>query len=411
MEFLKVLSREEVLKIIDSFVPLGVEEVTIEEAYGRVIAERVVAVESVPHFKRATMDGYAVRARDTFGASETLPAFLRVIGKVEMGKSPEGIVGLNEAMAIATGAALPEGSDAVVMVEHTERIDEETIEVYRPVAPGQHVLDVGEDIREGDVLFEPGKRLRPQDIGVLSASGITSVKVYRKPRVAIVSTGDEIVSSNHKPPLPIGVVRDVNTPVIAGLCKEMGALVGARELVSDDLEKLESICKDLITTHDVLLISGGSSVGARDFTLKAIERLEKATVIFHGVAIKPGKPTIFGKGDNKYIWGLPGHPSSSMMVMISLVCPFLKKLGGERLEFPYSKGILQGRLVKQVPSVHGREDYILVNLIYKGDEILVDPIFAKSGMIFSVSRADGFIIVPEHAEGIDRDEVVKVYLL
>jgi molybdopterin molybdotransferase len=411
VEFLKVLSVKEVIELIKGFHPLGTEIVTLDMACGRILAETVRAQEPVPHFRRATMDGYAVRAKDTFGASESLPAILEVVGSVEMGKIPSFTVGPNQAGAIPTGGALPEGSDAVVMVEHTERIDESTIEVYRPVAPGEHVLSVGEDIPEGAEIFKAGRLLKPQDIGVLAALGIYELKAYRKPKVAVISTGDEIVPYTTKGPLPVGLIRDTNSLFIAGLCEDVGAEVGAKILVGDDKKRLRDACHELAENHDVVLLSGGSSVGIRDFTLEVLNELPQSRILFHGVAIKPGKPTILATSGNTYFWGLPGQPASALTVMFALVCPFLQVMQGTFPNFPYSKKTAEAVLSVRVPSVHGREDYVPVQLINSENGWMAHPVFGKSGMVSLITKADGFIIIGEHDEGLDEGSPVTVYLV
>lgn len=411
MEFFKVLSLRNVVRLIRGFPKLGVETVRLEKARGRILAEQIVAKEPVPHFRRATMDGYAVRAKDTFGASESLPAIVQIIGSIEMGKPPCCTVGINQAAAIPTGGALPEGADATVMVEHTERIDESTVEIYKPVAPGDHTLAVGEDITEGQSLFEPGRLLKPQDIGTLAALGISDIKVFRKPKVAVISTGDEIIPHTTKGPLPVGVMRDVNSLFIAGLCEEVGAEVATRMLVGDDKEQLKNVCLDLAMDHDVVLISGGSSVGMRDYTLGVFHDLPESSILFHGVAIKPGKPTMLAISRETYFWGLPGQPGSAMIVMYALICPFLLAIQGAAPTFPYSRAAADAILASRIPSAHGREDFVPVNLVRQEARLLAMPIFGKSGMVSLLTKADGFITINEHAEGLDEGTPVKVYLL
>ncbi len=410
MEFLKVLSRDDVVAWIATVRSLGSEVVPLVEAYGRVLATPIYAREDVPHFHRATMDGYAVRARDTFGASESTPSLLTVVGAVEMGKKPPCTIRRDEAVSIPTGGVLPHGADAVVMIEHTEKIDATTIEVYRPVAPGDHVLTVGEDIPAESLLFPEGRLITPQDMGTLAAVGVHSLAVYRRPRVAIVSTGDEIVSFDTPSPLPLGVVRDINTVLISGLCEEIGVVVGERVLIRDDITRLTAVCRELARDHDVVLLSGGSSVGVRDFTLDALQSLPQAHLIFHGLAIKPGKPTMACTSEHTYFWGLPGQPASAMVAMIAVVCPFLMKLQGRTPRFPYAKATCEALLATKIPSVHGREDYVPVRFIEGSPTPSVEPLFGKSGAISPLSQASGFVVIPEHVEGLEQDSSVTVYL-
>ena len=409
VEFLKVKSRREVEDIIRQLPRLGTEVVQVDRALSRVLAEDVYAGEPVPHFNRATMDGYAVRAKDTFGASESLPAVLHVVGSVEIGVQPSCKIGENEACTIPTGGALPAGADGVVMIEHTDLIGEKEIEVYKPIAPVENVLMVGDDISEGELLFKTGRRLRSQDLGVLTAVGITKLKAYKIPRVAIISTGNEIVPPEIPSPLPPAVVRDINTYVVGGLTALAGSSVGDRVLVPDDLGKLSIFVKKVLENHDVVLISGGSSVGSRDYTLRVIESLPDSEILVHGVGMRPGKPTIFGVSNGKYIWGLPGQPGSVTMVMIALVCPFLQHIQGVDVLFPFRLGTTEGILTAPVASVHGREDYVPVRFPER-DKSFVEPIFGKSGMIKTLASSEGFILIPEHSEGYEPGQKVQVYL-
>lgn len=408
-QFLKVKSVDEVLEILRGLEPLDDEETGLDAACGRVTAQDIRAPEPLPHFARSVMDGYAVKARDTFGASETLPALLEVSGEILMGKPADGKLEAGKAMAIPTGGMLPGGADAVAMVEYTASVDEHTIEVNRPVAPGDNVLGVGEDIPGGAVLFAAGRRLRPQDIGVLAALGIPSVRVRRVPRVAILSTGDEIVPvTTH--PVPDGKIRDINSFTLAAQVRQAGGIVGMSAVVGDDLNELASVCAAALENHDVLLLSGGSSVGARDFTVRVLERLPDSRLLVHGVAIRPGKPTILGLVGGKVFWGLPGQPVSSMMVSRAFVLPTLDILQGVTGGGAGEGGTCRAVLGRKIPSVHGRTDYFPVTVSRVGDETVAIPTFGKSAMISVLARADGYVIVPEHVEGIDGGSAVEVHL-
>lgn len=410
-QFLKVKTPEEVLSILEGLPPLEAEPVGLHEASGRVLAEAVTAPESVPHFARAVMDGYAVRARDTFGASESLPALLEVAGEVSMGEAAVVAAEPGKAVAIPTGGMLPAGADAVVMVEYTYPLDDKTIEVTRPVAPGDHVLGIGEDMRLGEVVLEAGHLLRPQDVGVLAALGVMSVRVHRRPRVAILSTGDEIVPVSTFP-LPPGKIRDINTFTIAGQVRETGGAVGVCQVVSDDLDVLVSTCREALAAHDLLLLSGGSSVGARDFTVRILDRLADSELLAHGVAIRPGKPTILARVGGKVFWGLPGQPVSTMMIVKAFVQPCIARLqgmkgiGSKDSPGPTCRAVLDRRL----PSVHGRTDYVPVVLSAHASGHTATPVFGKSSMISTLARADGFLVIPEHVEGLEQGTEVLVHL-
>jgi molybdopterin molybdotransferase len=408
-DFLKVKSAAEVLDIVRGFAPLAAEEVALEAACGRVLARAAAAGEAIPAFPRATMDGYAVRARDTFGASESFPALLDVSGRVAMGEAARGSLAPGKAVDIPTGGMLPAGADAVVMVEHTQAVDGAGIEVNRPVAPGENVLQVGEDVALGQELFPAGKRLRPQDVGLLAALGATRVGVHRRPRVAVISTGDEIVPVATAP-LPLGKVRDINTLAVAAQVEEAGAVAARRGIVADDLKALLAACREALASHDVVLLSGGSSVGIRDYTLRVVEGLPNAELLVHGVAIRPGKPTLLARVGPKALWGLPGQPVSAMIVVAAFVRPLLAVLAGESVEAAASGATRRAVLKHRLPSVHGRADYLRVVLAVEGGRVMATPVFGKSAMISTLALADGYVVVPEHVEGYDSGEEVTVHL-
>jgi molybdopterin molybdotransferase len=411
MQFLKVKTVGEVLDILSGLEPLSGEVVELESACGRVLAAEVLAPEPVPHFDRSVMDGYAVWAKDTFGASETLPVLLGIAGEVSMGAEVSMGIEPGKAIAIPTGGMLPAGADSVVMVEYTYPLDAQTIEVSRAVAPGENVLRKGEDIAINEELLRCGWRLRPQDVGMLAALGIGRVAVYRRPHVAILSTGDEIVPVSTSV-LPPGMVRDINSFALAAQIQEAGGIVGSRAVVEDRLETLVHTCREALREHDVVVLSGGSSVGMRDFTVQILEGLPQSELLVHGVAIRPGKPTILARIGKKILWGLPGQPVSAMMVCRSLVLPSLAALQGMTCieNVQDVENTVSGILANQLPSVHGRTDYVPVMLLRESEELLVRPIFGKSAMISVLGRADGYVIVPVHVEGLDQGSRVKVYL-
>jgi molybdopterin molybdotransferase len=408
-KFLKVKSATEVLDIIQQFGALEPEMVPLEFASGRVLATSVAAGESIPQFPRATMDGYAVRARDTFGASESFPALLEVSGSVAMGQEALTPVLARTAVGIATGGMLPTGADAVLMVEYTQALDDQTIEVSRPVAPGDNVLQIGEDIPSGAQVLQPGSRLRAQEIGVLAALGMTAIPIYRRPRVAIISTGDEIVPVATAS-LPAGKVRDINSYVLGAQVREAGGLCSLQTIVTDDLQALAAACRAVLADHDVVLLSGGSSVGIRDYTVNLLEHLPEAELLVHGIAIRPGKPTILARVGGKIFWGLPGQPVSAMIVFTAFVSPLLARLQGE-CEVEVRRGHTRTAILdRQLPSVHGRADYLRVALSLKGGTLRATPVFGKSAMISTLANADGYVVVPEHVEGFDQGSEVTVHL-
>ncbi|MHC1725309.1 MAG: gephyrin-like molybdotransferase Glp [Syntrophobacteraceae bacterium] len=407
-EFLKVKTAEEVLALVDQIEPLPAECVPLSLACGRTVARDVHATEPVPHFARSTMDGYAVRARDTFGASETLPALLATVGEVFMGEAPSHTVLPGKAIAAPTGGMLPDGADAVVMVEYTSNLDSTTIEITRPVAPGENILKAGEDIAEGEALFKKGWTLRPQDVGVLAAIGVAEVEVFRVPRVALVSTGDEIVPVDTAP-LPPGKVRDINNFSLAAQIESSGAQIGIRVCIPDSLDALVSACGSALVDHDMIVLSGGSSVGVRDYTIQVLDSLPDSELLVHGVAIRPGKPVILGRAGRVVFWGLPGQPVSALITCRAFVLASIRKLQGKS-ESRLAQRSLRAVLNRQVPSVHGRTDYIPVVLSEDTSGWLeATPLFGKSGAISILARADGYVIVPEHVEGLDLGSEVAVF--
>lgn len=408
-QFLKVKTAREVLEIIQGCSPLESETVALMASCGRILDRPVSVPEPVPHFNRSTMDGYAVRARDTFGASESLPSLLDVSGEVRMGSGTDLSVVPGRAVAIPTGGMLPAEADAVVMVEYTQVLDEETIEVIKPVAPGDNVLKIGEDLPRGKFLFEPGWKLRPQDVGALAALGVDTVSVYRRPKVAILSTGDEIVAPGTRD-LPVGKIRDINSVVIAAQVAGASAEVGQVAVLADDLQMLTEACIGALGDHDLVLLSGGSSVGIRDYTLQILDRIPGAELLVHGVAIRPGKPTILARIGTKVFCGLPGQPTSAMIIFTAFVRPLLARLQGYGGRSGLAQSTCQAVLDRQLPSVHGRADYFRVALRFEQGKRLATPVFGKSAMISTLMNADGYVIVPEHVEGYDCGRDVTVFL-
>lgn len=411
-EFLKVKTPAEVINIIRGFEPLDAEAVPLDSACGRVLAEPLFSPEPVPHFARAVMDGYAVRAKDTFGASETLPGLLEVGGEVFMGEAVTLQLEQGRAVGVPTGGMLPAGADAVVMVEHTSLLDDKTIEVTKPAAPGDNILGEGEDIPAGKELYSAGWRLRPQDVGVLAALGISRINVHRVPLVAVFSTGDEIVPVSTTP-LPAGRIRDINTFSLAGQIVEAGGAVGARETIEDNLDSLVRACRDALASHDVIVLSGGSSVGVRDFTVQILNAFDGAELLAHGVAVRPGKPTILARIGKKVFWGLPGQPMSALMICKAFVAPSLAVLQGLKGSgFKELAGNTRNAtLTRQIPSVHGRTDCVPVVLSTSSDgRCHATPLFGKSATIGILGKADGYVMIPEHVEGLEQGTEVLIYL-
>ena len=406
--FFKVKTTEEVLKIIQGFDALGDESLPLAETLGRNLFRDVVSPEDLPGFSRSSMDGYALRSKDTFGATESLPALIDLVGEVMMGGIPDIKVGAGKAARIPTGGMMPEGSDGVVMIEHCHLLDEDTVEVSRAISPEENVIRSDDDFKEGALVLPKGHKLRPQDLGVLAGLGFEEVTVYKKPKVAIISTGDEVIPIQ-KRPAP-GQVRDINSYTLGAFCRQLGAEPLLLGLCDDNFENLKTMIQKGIRQADTVWISGGSSVGSRDMTLKVFESFDELEVLVHGISISPGKPTILARIGSTPIFGLPGHTVSAMVVAEVFLGPLLSGLSGET-----SRGgnhdPVEARLNRNIESASGREDYIRVRLIRKGDALTAEPIFGKSGLISTLVEADGLLKIDVNVEGLYQDQIVKVMVL
>ncbi|WP_302497053.1 molybdopterin molybdotransferase MoeA [uncultured Flavonifractor sp.] len=402
---LTVMTPEELLtRIANIFGPLDrpPETVGLDCALGRVLAQDILAEEYVPGFDRSTVDGYALRGADTFGCSESIPALLTCTGAVEMGKEPAFAVGPYECAAIPTGGALPEGADAVQMVEHTEDYGGGEIGIVKSVPPGANLIFKGDDVKPGDLVLRKGRRLEPQDVGALAALGVTQVPVVPKLRVGLISTGDELVSPEGDP--GPGQVRDVNGPLVAALLAQAGAEAVPLGIVPDREELLREAVEEALETCDCVVLSGGSSVGEKDAACRVMASLGE--VLCHGVAMKPGKPTLLGKAGGKPILGLPGHPVAALFTAKLFLIPLLARLEGRT----WAERTVSARLAQTVPANHGRAQYTGVTLEEKPDGLWAVPIWGKSGLITTLAGADGFFCVPRDREGIPAGESVEVSL-
>ena len=406
--FFEVKRPDEVFAIIDRLRPVGEETISLTEALDRVLNQDLIAPEDLPPFFRSTMDGYAVKAKSTFGASEGLPAFFQLTGETLMGQATGMVVKEGQAVKIPTGAMLPEGADSVVMKEYCHRLDSETLEVARAVSPLQNVIQPGDDIKQGAVFLKRGHRLRPQDVGAIAGFGITDIPVFRKPRIAIISTGDEIVSAE-RTPLP-GQVRDINQYTLAALCLKAGAEPLLMGLCPDDVGPLKQMVEEGLTRADSVWISGGSSVGTRDLTLKVFESLPDFKLLVHGISISPGKPTIIGRSGTQTVIGLPGHVASALVVGVVFMTRIISRLSGwEGLPKRWGTDV-EARLSQNIESANGREDYVRVRLIETDEGLTAIPVFGKSGLISTLVESDGLIRIDMNCEGLYQGEKVKVML-
>lgn len=405
-EFFNVLDIESILALKERFAVAGTESVALADALGRTLAQDITAPGDIPGFDRATMDGYAVQAASTFGATEGNPAYLEVVGTVAMGQAPDVTVGPGQAARIATGGMLPTGADSVLMVEHSDRIDDNTIEAHRSVAPGRNMVAKDEDVARGQLLLPNGCTLRAQEIGLLAAGGCMEITVYRRPRVGIISTGDEVVAPSAEPAK--GQIRDINSHTLAALVQKAHATAVSYGIVGDRYDELFSTCQKALNENDMVLISGGSSVGFRDLTIDALEALDQSRVLAHGISIRPGKPTILVQCGVKAIWGLPGHVASAMVVFMQVVRPFIDHIAGRKSKSPAK---IKARLSRNLASVQGRVDFVRVRLVEVNGEQIAEPVLGQSGLIHTMVAANGLVAIDMNSEGLDQGTLVDVMLI
>lgn len=406
MQFFKVKTVEETFGLIDEMIP-AIKETelrTLEEALQYVLAEKVTAKENVPGFDRSTVDGYGVRAKDTYGSSESMPGFLTVKGEVKMGENASVHVGLGEAVYVPTGGMIPPGCDSVIMIEHVED-HEGLLNTYKSVAPGENIIRAGEDITEGEILLPEGTMLRPQELGALASLGISHVSVYRKLKVGYLSSGDEIVPYQTEK-LSDGQIRDINYLTISSLTKQWNAEIVYGGIVKDNFQEFQQKAQALYDQVDCLILSGGSSVGAKDYTTDVIQSLGSPGVFVHGISIKPGKPTILAMANGKPVIGLPGHPASAMIIFMLFGEKILRKLKGEKIDKKPDR--IFARISKNIPSAPGRSDYIRVRLVEKEGEWWAEPIIGKSGLITTLVKSDGIVEIISEKEGISQGDYVPV---
>lgn len=408
-EFLELLPPPEALSRLLAAMPTAspvVEKVPTAAALGRVTAAAVLSPEALPAFSRSTVDGYAVRAADTYGASDTLPAYLALIGEVPMGGEAAFSLARGQAALIHTGGKLPEGADAVVMLEYTQPAGSSEIEVLRAVAGAENILKAGEDVLPGQQVLPAGVRLRAAELGGLMALGICEVDVVRRPVVGILSSGDEIVSPETSP--GPGQVRDINSYTLAALAVEHGALPRSFGIVPDSAAALEEALSRALQACDAVVITAGSSASTRDLTAQVIDRMGAPGVLVHGVNVRPGKPTILAVCGGKPVIGLPGNPVSALVIAGLFVAPVLERLQGLPLDRP--RAAVPARLAVNLPSQAGREDWVPVRLLAGPDGFSAEPIFYKSNLILTLARADGYVVIPADATGLAAGAAVNIIL-
>ncbi len=406
--FFKVKTLEEVMSLTKEFSAVEPEIIPVSDAFSRVLAKDLFAKKDMPGFRRATMDGYAVAAKSTFGASESSPAWLDIAGTILMGEIPDTItLEPGQAVKISTGGMLPKGADSVVMVEYTQLIDETCVEIYKSVAPLQHVIDASEDFARQDMVLSKGTFIRPQEAGLAAGLGFTQIETFKIPKIGIISTGDEIIPIDQEP-LP-GKIRDINSYSLAGFIKEAFAIPIIYGIVKDDPDALREAVERAIKETDMVLISGGSSVGTKDYTVEVLSSLPDTQILVHGMSVSPGKPTILAKCGKKPVWGLPGQVVSAMVVLKIVIIPFLNKLKGlKKLDRTIK---IRAKLTRNIASAQGRRDFVRVELVNKDGQLLAQPVLGKSGLIKTMIHADGLLEINDNVEGLEKDTVADIILL
>jgi len=408
-EFFKVQTPDEVYKKLDRFKPLASEKVGIEDSLHRVLSEDISSSINLPEFRRSTMDGFALKAKDTYGASEKDPAIIRLTGEIPMGKVSNMEIDEGEAIKVATGGMVPNGADAVQMVEFTECVDSDTLHVFKTLSPLENVIQVGEDVKAGETVLHKGHLIRPQDIGLMAGIGKTDVRVYLRPRVGIISSGDEIIPIDHIP--APGEIRDINRYTVVTMVKEAGGIpffLGiSKDLFNDLKEKIELGLRE----SDMVVITGGSSVGTLDLTREVLQSLPGTEILAHGISIRPGKPTLLADIQGKPFLGLPGHPVSAIVIFHFFGKPLLKILSGLSREVIWHQIKVKAKASRNIPSVPGREDYVRVKIEERDGRLWAHPIFGKSGAIAHLVHANGLIRIGMNEEGLEEGEEAEVFLL
>lgn len=408
MDFFNVVTLDEANDIIGknfSEYKFETELLDLIFATNRILAEDIISPINVPEFNRSTVDGYSIIVEDSHGSTESIPGMLNNIGEVRMGEKPKSDIVRGQAIYTPTGGMLPESATGVIMIENTELMDQETLLIYKPISKGENIIYKGDDIKKGDVALKKGRKLSPEAIGVLASLGVSKVRVYKKPKLYIISTGDEIIDIDEE--LTLGKVRDINSYALISMAENLGCQVVGRDIVKDNYDLLKSEVEKGLSLADMVLLSGGSSVGTRDYTDKVIASFGGKGVLIHGLAIKPGKPTIVGEGNGKLIIGLPGHPVSSIVVFKALVEEFIRKSLGITEIRPQVKATMETNF----PSSPGKMTYHMVRLKVDNGGYIASPSFGKSGMISLLSQSQGYIVIEEHEEGINKGEERVVYLL
>src|SRR4030043_1358151 len=406
--FFRVQTPEQLYQKLSRFKPLSSEEVPLEESLHRVLAENVTPSTNLPQFPRSAVDGFALKAKDTDGVSEKNPAIFQIIGEIPMGKISEITLKDGEAVKIATGGMVPKGADAVEMVEYTEWVDSRTIHAFKTLSPLENVIQAGEDIKEGEGVLRKVCLIRPQEIGLLAGIGRIDVRVFLRPKVGILSSGDEIVPIEQEP--LSGEVRDINRHTIVSMVKETGGIPIFLGIAKDRFNDLKQMIELGMRESDMVVITGGSSVGTLDLVGEVLQSFPGTEILGHGLSIRPGKPTLLAEIEGKPFIGLPGHPVSAMVIFHLFGKSILKILSG--LSDETGPGMrLKAKASRNIPSVAGREDYVRVKLEEKNGVVWAYPVFGKSGAISHLVNADGLLKIDINDEGLEEGEEAEVILI
>lgn len=382
-----------------------IEMVDILDAVDRTLGIDVLSNINVPDFNRSTMDGYGIVAEDSHGATEAIPSILTILGEVKMGELSNIKIKPGKTVYVPTGAMVPEGATGVIMIENTEKMGEDALLVYKPISKGKNMVYIGDDIKKGEIALHKGRIINAEAVGTLAALGISKVQVYKRPRFYIISTGDEIIDIHEE--LTAGKIRDINSYALHVLAEKAGGEVVNKSIIKDNYELLRQEVEKAMALADIVLISGGSSVGTKDYTNKVINSLGGKGVLAHGLSIKPGKPTIIGDCHGKLVIGLPGHPVSSIVVFKALIEHYIDKKLGNNKVLP----TVMATMEHNFPSSPGRETYQMVKLRQEDGKYYASPTHGKSGMISLLSQSQGYLVIKMHEEGVNKGEERTVFLL
>ncbi len=405
MELFNVLTVKDTTKLLDNFTySLKSEKVTLLNATGRILINDIIAKDNVPDFRRSTVDGYAVNSRDVFGASESIQSVLDLKGEVLMGEEAEGEITMpGQCYYVPTGGAIPKGADSVIMIEYTEKLSDDVILTSKSTSPKENMIEIGEDIKKDEVVITKGTKLRAYEIGVLASLGYYEVEVYKQPKIGIISTGDEVVHPSES--IKKGQIRDINTFLLYSLIYESGCVPINYGVIKDEYELLKLAVEKAVSECDIVLMSGGSSVGKKDNTVNVIKDLKCGELLVHGISIKPGKPTIIGRADNKIIFGLPGHPLACAVIFKVIVKHYIENI----TQYKDTVYPIECKFNINYHKAKGREEFLPVTIEEKKGELIASPVFGKSGLITGFSKAWGYIRIERNEEGIKEGQSVKVF--